>query len=202
MPTPWKVPPTWTGQTVVVLAGGPSLLPSLPAVERAVAAGRARALAVNNAFQIAPWADWLHASDYAWWRHHAQSALLFPGVKTAAQAVPFRAVNYLFHVPKTTWTPDADKIAGPNSAHHAAVIAIHAGAARVVLCGVDCRTDAGSHWHGDHPLPLRNSAATTFQNAVKAWAAFAGEAPVEIINCSPGSAVTCFPSMPIEDALC
>jgi len=202
MPTPWMVPPIWAGKTVAILAGGPSLLASLPAVERAVAAGRARALAVNNAFQVAPWADWLHASDYAWWRHHAQSALKFEGIKTAAQEMPFPAVHYLHRPPEIAWTQDKAQIAGPSSAHHAAVIAMHAGAARVVLCGVDCRTDTASHWHGDHPLPLRNSSASTLQNAVKAWAALSREAPAEIINCSPGSAVTCFPCMPIEDALC
>jgi hypothetical protein len=168
-----------------------------------VAAGRVRALAVNNAHLVASWADWLHAADGAWWQHHCQTALKFEGIKTAAQEVTFRSVNFLRPLDgNTVMTTDRSAIAGRNSAHQAAIIAMHAGASRVLLCGVDCHENAGSHWHGDHPMPLRNTTATAHATFIKGWAALAKVAPVEIINCSPGSAVTCFPAMNIEDALC
>lgn len=203
MPTPWMVPRLWPQQTVVVLAGGASLMQSLPAVERAVRAGKARALAVNNAHLLAPWADWLHAADAAWWSHHAQTALKFEGIKTAAQEVAFRSVHFLRPLDgDTVMTTDRGAIAGRNSAHQAAIIAMHAGASRVLLCGVDCHENAGSHWHGDHPMPLRNTTATAHKAFIKGWTALAKVTPVEIISCSPGSAVTCFPAMNIEDALC
>lgn len=203
MTPPWTVPPLWTGQTVVVMAGGPSLLPTLPAVARAVEKGRAKALAVNNAHLLAPWADWLHAADAAWWSYHAQTALKFEGIKTAAQEVAFRSVHFLRPLDgDTVMTTDRGATAGRNSAHQAAIIAMHAGASRVLLCGVDCHETAGSHWHGDHPKPLRNTSATAYTTFIKGWAALAKVAPVEIINCSPGSAVTCFPAMSIEEALC
>lgn len=198
----WWVPPIWPGQTVVVLAGGPSLMQSLPLVEAAVARGAAKAIAVNNAFSIAPWAGWLHAADSSWWSYHAQAALKFEGIKTAAQEVAFRDVHFLRPLDgDKVFTTDKSCIAGRNSAHQAAVIAMHAGAARVVLCGVDCHSRAGSHWHGDHPNALRNTTEAAFATFIRGWAALAKAAPVEIINCSPGSAVTCFKQEMINEVL-
>lgn len=197
----WTVPPIWTGQTVVVLAGGPSLTQSLPLVEAAVARGAAKAIAVNNAFAIAPWAEWLHAADASWWSYHAQAALKFEGIKTAAQEVSFRNVHFLRPLCEKVFTTDTSCIAGRNSAHQAAVIAMHAGSARVVLCGVDCHSRTGSHWHGDHPSALRNTTETAFATFIRGWAALAKVAPVEIINCSPGSSVTCFKQELIDKVL-
>ena len=48
-----KVPRAWTGETVAILATGPSL--TVP--DDAAVRGRVRTIAVNDAVTIAPWAD-------------------------------------------------------------------------------------------------------------------------------------------------
>jgi hypothetical protein len=220
MATPWTVPPTlWAGKTVLVLAGGPSLLQSLPVAREAVAAGVAVAVAVNNAGielarpdgslvpAMAPWAEMLYAADSGWWQFHAQQALKFPGLKVSiGDAVVFPAVLSLRNTGGTGFDPDPSCLrTGGNSAYQAAHIAAHAGAKRILLCGVDCHDRAGSHWHGDHPAPLRNNGVSSFRMMLERWPAL-GEAlaarGIEIINCSPGSALQAFPIMSLEQALC
>ena len=57
----WTVPRMWEGQTVAVLASGPSLTPALAQRLRVH-----RTIAVNHAHRLAPWADMLLALDGGW----------------------------------------------------------------------------------------------------------------------------------------
>lgn len=64
----YAIEPIWQGQTVVIMASGPSL--TLEQVRRVAIAklkDRCRVIAVNDAIFIAWWADWLHAYDSRWW---------------------------------------------------------------------------------------------------------------------------------------
>jgi hypothetical protein len=54
--------PVWAGETAVLVASGPSLCPS--DVDRV--RGRARVIAVNDGYRLAPWADVLYACDRRW----------------------------------------------------------------------------------------------------------------------------------------
>ena len=63
MPEVWAVPPIWRGATVVCLGGGPSLT----AADAAQCRGRARVIAINDAYRLVPWADLLYFCDYRWW---------------------------------------------------------------------------------------------------------------------------------------
>ena len=48
-------------------------LPPAPAsrqTKRQYVQGKARVIAVNDAWRLAPWADILYACDGRWWRHH------------------------------------------------------------------------------------------------------------------------------------
>ena len=56
----------WIGETVVCIGGGPSLtLADVTSI-----AGKARVIAINDAYRMAPWADMLYACDLKWWRWH------------------------------------------------------------------------------------------------------------------------------------
>lgn len=57
MTTRW-IPPSWTGETVAILATGPSMTQALADSLR-----KHRTIAVNHAFRLAPWADALMALD-------------------------------------------------------------------------------------------------------------------------------------------
>jgi hypothetical protein len=77
---------------------------------------------------------------------------------------------------------------------------------RLLLGGYDFKPGPGGklHHHPDHTGPLKNPDA----NSMAAWAKlFDVTVPqfkhlgIEVINCSPGSALTCFPMARLEDVL-
>ena len=91
---------------------------------------------------------------------------------------------------------------GRNSGFQALNLAIQFGANPILFLGLDMRLDAGSHWHGDHPPGLNNPNP----EIVEVWRRiFAAEAPrlkargIDVVNCSPGSALDCFEMANIED---
>ncbi len=91
---------------------------------------------------------------------------------------------------------------GGNSGYQAANLALHTGARRIILVGYDMRRgpDNRAHWHGDHPPHMNNAPP----HALATWAAAFDSVPptlpagVEIINATPGSAVTAFPFASLE----
>ena len=88
---------------------------------------------------------------------------------------------------------------GGNSGFQALNIAVLFGAARVLLLGFDLH---GTHWHGRHPAGMNNPDQNNFDRWSKAFSEAVGDlklANVEVINCSPGSALTCFPTARIQD---
>lgn len=204
----WSVPPMWTGRTVAILASGPSMSQKI--------ADRVRGLptiAINDTILLAPWADMLYAADGEWWTSHPRAEVraavkAFTGLKVSLNREPVPGVHML----RQSRASMPDKVAGfepdpgalrsgGNGGYQALHIAAHARAARVLLCGFDMH---GSHWHGEHQRPLRNTDKDLFSKWI---ARFVGLAPIlaerglEVINCTPGSALTCFRSASLEDAL-
>ena len=70
------VPKAWSGETVVVIATGPSLT----AEDVDYCRGKARVIAINDAYTLAPWADALYATDAKWWHWH-RGVASFTGAK-------------------------------------------------------------------------------------------------------------------------
>lgn len=182
-------PNLWSSKTVAILAGGPSMTAEV--AERT--SGFVR-IAINNSFLLAPDAEMLYAADVEWWQHHPE-ALEFAGIKVVARnSVLLPGVVYV--------PPLLVPHSGGNSALRAAHIATAAGAERILLFGVDLDQNNLTHWHGLHGGRLRNPSAQVFEAGRKAWEAFARSTDrPEIFNCSPVSALTCFPKAALEDFL-
>ena len=93
---------------------------------------------------------------------------------------------------------------GRNSGYQCINLAFHLGVSRIVLLGYDMRCDNSgrSHWFGDHPHPTKSTVyqqvmVKHFETLVKPLKARG----VEVINCTPGSAIECFPKVPLADLL-
>jgi hypothetical protein len=158
-----------------------------------------RCVVVNTTFRLAPWADVLYAADAAWWRTTPE-AFGFPGLKVTCEAVP--GVRRLRNAGATGYDDGADCVnTYGNSGAQAIQVAAKAGAKRILLCGFDMR---GSHWHGDHPQPLRNTASDTYERWILRMQGLAealDKRGVEVLNATPESALTCFPFVDLEDAI-
>ena len=89
-----------------------------------------------------------------------------------------------------------------NSGAGAVMLAWLSGAEKVILLGYDCQHTGGkAHWHGDHPKKLGNAARPdAWIKNFDRMAEFLS--PLPIINASRTTALTCFPRMELEDALC
>jgi len=132
--------------------------------------------------------------DRQWWQMWgADVAAKFAGQRYSTNPIDWK------HGVKRLLLPAFD--AYGNSGAGCISLAISAGARRVLMLGYDCQPTGGkTHWHGDHPKGLGNAAA------MPRWIAKFGKlardkAGREIINCSRETALTCFPRMPLAEAL-
>lgn len=82
---------------------------------------------------------------------------------------------------------------GGNSGYQAVNLAYQLGAKTILLLGFDMK---GTHYFGNHPDGLVQD--SPFHNFIESFKTIT---EVEIINCSPDSALTCFPYMRIQDAI-
>lgn len=170
----------------VVLATGETLSPEQVAHVRAAhEARRCKAVAVSNAYQIAPWADALVSNDMKWWKQHPE-ALQFAGRRFCGS--DFKGTLRLSPVPMFP--------TGSNSGLQGMRVALTLGATRIILLGLDMK---GTHYFGKHPPALKNSTPGDFQRMLRQFQRWKSDA--EVINCSPGSALTCFKTASLFDVL-
>jgi hypothetical protein len=162
-----------------------------------------RTIAVNDAYRLAPWADVLYACDGEWWDHHG-GCMGFAGEKWSSHAPGGNdkrrhAERYGLHLVAGVDAPgfshDPSRIHyGLNSGYQALNLALLFGAKRIALVGFDMRAvDGRAHFFGAHGGGLRAPAFGLFVERFKA-AARTVPAGVDVINCTPGSALTCFPT--------
>lgn len=193
----------WENQTAVILASGESM--SQEGADTVKRSGY-RSIAVNNTFLLAPWADMLYASDYEWWSwaqvHKLCKLTAFHGYKVTLSDPRLPGVLKLKDGGMHGFDPDPGTLrTGGNGGYQAIHIAAHAGCNRILLCGFDMR---GGHWHGVHPSPLREHGEGTFTKWIANFATLAPELAkrgIEVLNCTPGSALKVWPIVPLEEAL-
>ncbi|HUV32836.1 MAG TPA: hypothetical protein VMW31_04620 [Devosiaceae bacterium] len=197
----WIIPRLWPGETAVILAGGPSLgLKEIRHVARAKLENSCRVIAVNDAIYPAWWADWLHSSDNKWWNWHRLTATKFSGIKTTQGEIvpPQWGVELLHNTGIEGFDPDPACVrAGNSSAYQAVHCAIHAGARKIVLLGVDMTE---GHWFGRHPDGMDQGCAAM----LPCWPTLLPaleERGIEVINCSPDTRLDCFEKRRLAEVL-
>lgn len=203
--THWTIPRMWPGETVVIIAGGPSLTcRQIRYIARARLQGNCRVIAVNDAAYLT-WgiADLVHASDKRWWQENPDVARC-PAIKTALmQPVP-EGVNVIRYRRQEPVETDPDYVAtGRNGGFQAINIALLAGAKRNLLVAYDMKKAKDSHWFGDHEkfeTPDTVYVDTWFP-AYKSLPESLKAMGAEVINCTPGSKLTMFPTVDLESAL-
>lgn len=96
--------------------------------------------------------------------------------------------------------------AGGNSGFQACNLAVLLGAKRIVLLGFDMHSGENGkiHWHGPHPEGMKNPSHHNFSGWIARFTEAAQDFKdmgVEVINCTPGSAIRCFPMAKLEDVM-
>ncbi len=198
----------WPGETFVVIATGPSLI----AADVDVCRGSARVIVVNDAYQLAPWADVLYAADLPWWDAH-QDALKCAGLKFACKpsAVRDKLKHQRLTILRKTGEDGLERQAfglrsgRGNSGYQSVNLARHLGASRIILLGFDMqRTGKQAHFFGSHRPPLSDPPdyrwvqwRAAFSTLIKPLA----DEGISVVNATRSTALTCFPRLPIQQAL-
>lgn len=205
MKTPPAWFPNWTGEAVVIVAGGPSAK-DVPLEQ---ARDRAKFIAINTSYRLAPWADVLYACDANWWIEH-KGAPTFAGLKVSQDK---RAAQIYRHVRHVTSVRGIEHLVldqpgligwGGNSGFHAINLAVQWGANKLILVGYDMNLKGGSHWHGDHTGRCSNPNAQNverWRRVVDAAAPTLAKLGVKVFNCSPVSSLMQYEKLEFQAAL-
>lgn len=204
MTTPWSVPRDWIGETAAILASGPSLTREQCDAVR----GKCKVIAVNNQGvdtevngilqpAMAPWADVLFASDLKWWKAYGARAQAFKGTKVTLRQ--HRGFSDVMSLEYSNTHPSFDPrpthlVGGGNSGYAAIHLAVHYGVKKILLLGFDMQeTGKKRHWFGNHPTKLdsRGNFAGWIR-ALEKLAPVLRARDVEVINCTPTTALRCF----------
>lgn len=144
-----------------------------------------RVIAVSDAYRLAPWAEALVSADGAWWRHHDP---VFPGRRFSAKGDI--GTEHLDGLPS-----------GLNSGVLGIRVARHLGAKRIILLGFDGH---GSHFFGLHPEPLKNTSEAVRRIHAQQHMREASSCNyygIQVINCTPGTALHQYPTETLENVL-
>jgi len=198
--------PDWSACTVAIVATGPSLTDAQCAL-LAERRQSLRVVTVNRAFQQAPWADAFYFGDYLFakvyaeqMRRAAPEALIWTIDRAAAERW---RLNHIRAVQRPGLGRDCIHANG-TSGLQAINLATLLGARRILLVGYDMRPgpDGQRHYFGDYPAPCTQAQLfAEWLHKAEAVAKDATESGIVVINCTPGSAMTCFPMGQLEEHL-
>lgn len=207
------------GGTVLILGSGPSL------TQVDVTYARAHVdltIAINDSYVYATDAEVLWAGDEKWlvkWHHgcsapHIHNFKSYPAFdgrfKFCLSPTPYPDVITLGRGPLTGLSLRRDRVSlGGNGCHQSINLAVHLGATRIVLLGVDMhagkvlrdgvwRDSDHFAWlgrHADDTKPAYADAVSYAATLVQPLKALG----IEVVNCTPGSALKCFPMRPLRD---
>ncbi|MDH5244817.1 MAG: hypothetical protein OEW98_00075 [Betaproteobacteria bacterium] len=199
-----SVPRLWPGETVVCVATGPSLT----AADVDYCRGKARVIVVNDAYRLAPWADALYACDVKWWRWH-EGVPSFTGPKWSldhsawvGQAQKYPDVQRLRNTGPSGLEHDPTGLKnGRNSGYQAVNLAVHYGAARIILLGYDMQPSGGqAHFFGEHPNK-QQSPYDQFRRQFLTLVKPLQKKHIAVINCTRRTVLTAFPCADLRATL-
>jgi hypothetical protein len=184
----------WEGETVAIFASGPSMTTSIADQCRGH-----RTIAINNqAVDCAPWADIIYGSDLKWWRHYWSAVSKLPGRKISLEiGQPIPGIEYLRPSGHVFDERAGYLSTGANSGYAALCLAAKFGAKRIMLYGYDMAPRDGRMRRHDYPANLNSK--PRFADWIPRYRLLAPvleRRGVEVVNCTPNSALTCFSFAP------
>lgn len=207
------------GGTALIVGSGPSLTQADVTYARRFVD---LTIAVNDSYLYAPDAEVLYAGDGQWWRWHQGCAQphVYQGRKFPAFTGAFKcSITSIGHAtypdltffrqgPQMGLSDDPERLAtGKNSVYASLNLAVHAGAHAAILLGVDMKPgkvfrdgawrDTDHFWgrHIQDAKPPYALCLQRFATLVKPLASIG----FTVTNCTPGSALTCFPQQALRE---
>lgn len=131
---------------------------------------------VSNAFELAPWCKFIAGSDSKWWHKHPRAMLH----------------KNKFSIGEVSGVEQVGMAGGcVNSGVLGLEVAKRMGATQILLLGFDMH---GTHFFGRYTNGLTNTSEDRRKVHMREFAQWAKEnADIEVINCTNGSVLDCFP---------
>lgn len=201
----------WAGHRCFILGGGPSLA----GFDFGRLQGRGKIVAVNRAFEYAPFADILFFMDQRFYKM-VQRGSFGPGA--AAKWSGFRGHKVFLNILGRQYDDVysmkslgrvglSNSLAkgiyhGNNSGVGALALAVCLRANPIYLLGFDFKFDGGkSHFHSGYGFPMRESVAKSFIRDFERVNRFLVRTRFRVVNLNPKSALRCFPFSTIDEVL-
>lgn len=222
----WKVPRVWEGEQCVIIGGGPSVIRQFNIPENLVNdvyQGRKKVscyspylepihnqhvIAVNMAYRLGPWVDWMFFGDDSFWRDEQKELRSFKGLKIscAKKVTNNPEVKALKRDQSKPYgiTTDPTKIMFNNNSGSGAInLAVHTGVKRIILLGFDMSMNDvnNQHWHkfySTEPTFLKSTYRTQCYG-FDAMVQDLKKLDIEVLNCNPESKVEGFPKVNFKD---
>jgi len=220
------IPRKYEGETVVILATGPSL--NEEQVNQVK--GKARVLTINNAYQLAPWADIHVACNDNWWDYYWKNDEVLRDMKADKwtrykhQADEF-GISYIDSIVKPGLSKDQSVIhINKGSGPIAINLATLYGFKKLILLGHDMKfakdyngkhKQPGStprHYFGEYPkemqhFPVSKNSINNDGVIIGLISAYDGMVKdlksmnVDVVNCTPGSHLSTFRKSTLSEEL-
>ena len=188
----YRVEPLWKGQSCFIIGGGPSLKEmDLTPIHKYNVIG------VNDSFKLGSWVDICWFSDCRWavWNHEALTE--FPGkVITCARCNCQHPALQVRRTEQRGLSTNPEEVRMNRSSGASAInLAVHLGVKKIILLGFDMQVRDGKHnWHTNHKhIPSPDIYIDRMIAPFDTIAIDAKKLGIEIINCTPDSALKVFP---------
>lgn len=158
--------------------------------------------------------------NWQFWEHYKDDAAKYVNVAKWTTRPELRGKYPWLHYIEERWEPGLSVDKSWICAHHGSGpqtvnLALHYGCEVMLLVGWDMRYSGKvsdreylgeRHYFGEYPEPLQHWPRTGPNGEMTGLIAemesiVPSDYGIEIINCTPGSAMRCFPMMPLEEAL-
>lgn len=202
--------------------------PSMRNIDRALLTQK-KVVSINQTYELFPCSVMQVAMDYGWWRREGEtfrrkhrhklavtSQINLPQMPGHPTIGAYKEIIYTNS--RNDKLPDPECyfgfdfnptcVKGNNGGQEAINLLYHLGARLVILLGYDMRkTEGRAHWYPDRykrgRLPEYQTPDDTYAQkwvpCMQSMAPIAKKAGMLIINCTPGSALDCFPHADLKD---
>ncbi len=206
----WGIPEIWSGSTVFIIGGGPSLLKQ----DLSLIHGK-RVIGVNQAYKLGPWVDVCWYGDKGWYDSNRPMINEYGGliVTCSTESINKRRsrIKYVGRSKQAgiEYSKRTHVAWNSNSGGSAINLAYWLGARTVVLLGFDMQNpidpkDLQTHWHNDYKpvFDNRKKLNDPYPRFMKTWPAIKRDADkigLRIINATVGGALELFERKTLEE---
>ena len=224
------IEPIYKDEIGILVATGPSVKDQIKEINDIKQGGRARIITVNNSYEAFPTADAHIACNLDWWRHYWPTSAILremacPKYTWYKNVADKYGIEYVKAIVKDGLSLDPRILhinhgSGPMGIN----LAVHLGFKKLLLVGHDmkfakdyngARQKTGSsdrHFFGEYPKKLQHfpsvqvgkSAPGVLDGLIEAYNKMPKDlkrSGMEVINCTPGSALPTFPMSTLEKEL-